>query len=143
MPHYPVRVGFLGEQLAVAGLTAAVLGNADGAAPARHAALIAMDPAGQVPLATWAAVLTADPLFPYGLRTDPAAPLRRGGAAWPAALVVLDFGDLARLDHYAAARAGAPRPRLDAALKSDQLLAGLLTLADEGTMLLLVAPLPP
>ena len=145
--NYPVRVGFLGEQLAVAGLTAAVRGNADGAAPARHAALIAMDPAGQVPLGdVGAAVLTADPLFPYGLRTDPAAATAAVAAQLgSAALVVLDFGDLARLDHYWPQLAPERRaPALDAALKNlDQLLAGLLTLVDEGTMLLLVAPSPP
>ena len=144
--NYPVRVGFLGEQLAAAGLNAAVLGNADGAAPARHAALIAMDPAGQVPLGdVGAAVLTADPLFPYGLRTDPAAAAAAVAAQLSsAALVVLDYGDLARLDHYWPRLAPERRgPALDAALKNlDRLLAGLLPLVDEGTMLLVVTPSP-
>ncbi|MEW5784084.1 MAG: hypothetical protein AB1767_03195 [Bacillota bacterium] len=144
---YPVTVGRLGQLLSDAGLTAAVVGNADTTAPGRGAVMIAMDRAGQVPLGTvGSSVLVEDPLFPFGKRADPVKTAAATGVYLERAhLVVVDFGDFSRLDQYWTQLAPAQRLAVfSAAMENlDQLLAGLLPLVKDNTVLVMVTPSTP
>jgi len=99
---YPVTVGLLGELLKEKGFTAAVWGNADGAAPNRSAVMVAMDSGGEVSDgAVGEELLQEDALYPYGVRTDVsrlAAAVIENFAA--ADLHLVEFGDSSRLDDY-------------------------------------------
>lgn len=142
---YPVTVGLLGEMLKAEGLTAAVWGNADGAAPNRSAVMIAMDSGGAVPVgAVGEELLRREPLYPYGRRTDAAALAAAVAENFDAAdLHVVEFGDSSRLDEYwpcLAPERGAELFR--AAMENlDALLGGLQPLfRGESCALLLVSP---
>ncbi len=142
---YPVTVGLLGAMLQEKGLTAAVWGNADGAAPNRSAVMTAMDSGGEVSAgAVGEELLREDPLYPYGVRTD----MSRLAAAVAehidaADLHLVEFGDSSRLDdywpHLTPARGEALfRMTME---NLDRLLGELQLLVDgEGTSLLLVTP---
>ena len=80
----------------------AVFGNGDHELPDRSAVLIAMDRQGEVPQGQiGSGILKEDPLFPYGWRTDISKLFQLVTEALPTtALIVLDFGDFARLDQY-------------------------------------------
>lgn len=101
----PDRVvpGLLGQALRDAGRQTAVIGNADlHDAFRRHGALIAMDAAGRVGLGTVGrGTLAEDPEWPFGWRTDYDAVWDAFLAVAPhAGLIVIELGDLARLDAY-------------------------------------------
>ena len=144
---YPVTVGLLGRLLEEENMTAAVVGNADAAGPGRGAVMIAMNPAGEVPLGDVDSdILVEDPHFPYGRRTDPvklvSAVREYLGESH---LVVVEFGDFSRLDQYWTQLAPAQRTAFLAATMArlDLLLEGLLPLVDESTILVMVTPSPP
>lgn len=91
----------LGEALRAAGKAAAVLGNADvPGAPRRLAPLLVMSEDGIVPFGELAgAVVAPDPASPAGWRTEPAAAVREVTRFLARAdVVVVEFGDLARLE---------------------------------------------
>ncbi len=145
--NYPVTIGNLGQQLAERSLVTAVFGNADHDLPNRSAVLIAMDQQGEVDLGRVdRGILREDPLFPYGHRTDIhklsqcVAEVQSG-----ASLIVVEFGDFARLDQYW----GQLSPQRQQALleqtmgELDLLLADLSALVKGGTVLALVTPTPP
>src|SRR5690606_19124492 len=95
--------GLLGQALRDAGRQTAVIGNADlHDAFRRHGALIAMDAAGRVGLGTVGrGTLAEDPEWPFGWRTDYDAVWDAFLAVAPhASLIVIELGDLARLDAY-------------------------------------------
>ncbi len=99
---YPVTVGLLGEMLKEKGLSAAVWGNADAAAPNRSAVMIAMDSGGAVPAgAVGEELLREAVLYPYGRRTAAEALAAAVAENFAAAdLHVVEFGDSSRLDDY-------------------------------------------
>jgi len=96
---YAAHPGALGEALRAAGLTTAVFGNADWLGTARRpAALLAMDRRGYVDAGdVGRGLLTVDPVFPGVLRTD-YEKLWQAFSRSSQDLVVLDLGDLSRLD---------------------------------------------
>ncbi|MDI6907184.1 MAG: hypothetical protein QMC81_06845 [Thermoanaerobacterales bacterium] len=96
---YTVRPGALGSALHAAGLRTAVFGNADWLGVARRpAALLAMDQRGYVDAGdVGRSLLTVDPAFPGILRTD-YDKLWQAFQGSDQDMVVLDLGDLSRLD---------------------------------------------
>lgn len=98
-----VTPGALGQALADAGVSAALIGNADEHDERRHAALIAMDAHGRVPYGTVGlGTLVDDPLWPFQRRTDYEAIWNEFVRIYDGAdFIVIELGDLARLDAYA------------------------------------------
>ncbi|OUM97650.1 MAG: hypothetical protein BAA04_06470 [Firmicutes bacterium ZCTH02-B6] len=95
--------GLLGQAVRDAGMQTAVIGNADlHDAFRRHGTLVAMDGSGRVGLGTIGrGTLADDPEWPFGWRTDYEAVWEAFLAAAPhAGLIVVDLGDVARLDAY-------------------------------------------
>ena len=144
---YPVNVGYLGQQLADRGLAVAVFGNGDHELPDRSAVLIAMDRQGEVPQGQiGSGILKEDPLFPYGWRTDIGKLFQLVTEALPTtALIVLDFGDFARLDQYWERLSPVRQQNLleETMGELELLLADLESRVGGGTALILVAPTPP
>jgi len=99
-----VAPGALGEAVRSAGGQTAVIGNADlHDSFRRHGVLLAMDARGAVGLgAVGRATLVQDPEWPFAWRTDYDALWDAFLAAADGAnLIVIELGDLARLDAYA------------------------------------------
>ncbi|MDO8684608.1 MAG: hypothetical protein Q7N50_14170 [Armatimonadota bacterium] len=144
----PSVPGALGEALRRSGRRVAVFGNSDvDENPLRPAVTIAMDASGIVPEgAVGSSLLIDEPLSPTGKITNVPLLLRlAAGAAKRADLIVIDFGDTARLEEY--------RPRLadeahslylrDSVLHLDRLISGLLEIANKrNSSVILVSPLP-
>ncbi|HOP69296.1 MAG: hypothetical protein WBK48_05430 [Dethiobacteria bacterium] len=146
--NYPVQVGLLGRVMAEHGLTVAVLGNADAGAPGRGAVLIGMDHRGQVPRGrVGEEILLSDPRFPFGKRSHIPALVEEAHRFLEegAALVIVDFGDLCRLDVSWPELAPRQRRLLlkETMARLDLLLERLLSLLEEGDALMLVVPSPP
>lgn len=100
---YPVVPGLLGETLRAAGRRTAVIGNADGQYFSREAVAMLADSNGQVALGeVGRTVLKMDNSFPFGLRIDREAVLAIFKEVWEEAadVVLVDWGDTARLDEY-------------------------------------------
>lgn len=95
--------GLLGSLVRTAGVSVAVYGNADvDGTPRRYGVLVAMDTAGRVDHGdVGERTLVHDAEWPFGLRTDYAYLLdRAAGHFGTSTLVVLDLGDLARLEAF-------------------------------------------
>lgn len=94
------EVGVIGRTLRETGMTTAVIGNADWDGESRrHAATIAMDQNGLVDMGhVGRDLLIRDPDFPGEYRTDYDQLLERFRACAEADLIVIETGDLARLD---------------------------------------------
>ncbi|MGQ9780028.1 MAG: hypothetical protein ACUVRM_09165 [Bacillota bacterium] len=97
------RPGLLGDSLHGAGLLTCVLGNADTPeGPGRYAVALAMDGRGIVDLGeVGPGLLSPDPTWPFGLRTDYealATAFKRYRSR--AALLVVELGDTSRVDLY-------------------------------------------
>src|SRR5690606_30125003 len=108
--------GALGESVRAAGGETAVIGNSDlPDAFRRFGTLIAMDTRGTVGLGSVGRVtLAEDPLWPFGWRTDYDAVWERFAAVAPEArLIVIELGDLARLDAHGPLLAPARRRELE------------------------------
>lgn len=144
---YPVKVGYLGHLLEEAGLTAAVLGNADGVGFARSAVMVAMNRYGEVPLGSVGDnILESDYRSPYGKHINPGALVSFTSIFLDEAeLVVIDFGDLARLDRYWPQLNRSVRESLlqETISRLDEVIDGLLPMAGRGTLLMLATPSPP
>ncbi len=108
---YDPKIGALGDSLAKAGLSRAVVANGDGAQPViddpllpyqRAAVNALMDSQGRVPAGTVSdALLEPDPHAAFGVRTDNDAAYRAFSDAWSKGGVVLVEGsDLQRADQY-------------------------------------------
>jgi hypothetical protein len=152
--HVSSTPGALGDALAAAGLSTAVVNNADSVAddgtpvPYRPAAMAAIDGAGAV--ATGEVdhddLLVADPAEPYGLRADVDGYLAATSAALDRAdLVVVDLGDMNRAAWHArlAEPEVAEGDRQRALARVDEYLAGLVPQLDRDTLLLVVGVRPP
>ena len=102
---YAASPGALGSALRNAGLTTAVIGNADLPGEMhREAAAVAMDESGIVDFGAvgFTRFTEADRKAPYGMRTNGAELLRELDAVLPKArFIVIDFGDTFRADSYA------------------------------------------
>ena len=100
--QHPVRPGLLGDTLREGGKVAAVIGNADSVGLAREAVAMLADSTGDVALGDVSkAILKRDDLFPFGWRTDREKVWQNFEAIYPVADVVLvDWGDFARLQEY-------------------------------------------
>lgn len=143
----------LGPMLSEAGLRAAAIGNADTFAGGVHerrrfGALLAADADGLVAYGDVGdAVLMYDPEWPFGWRTDyDATWLALQSVYHQADFVVVELGDLARLDAYAEwiPSEHAQRLRRDTLQRIDQLVGRLLRWPPaSGATLLLVSPSPP
>jgi hypothetical protein len=151
--------GRLGDLLAEAGVSRAVIANADAAegfvsdepppdgASARGAATVLMGSDGIVPGGTVGrGLLEDDPLAPFGRQLDHDAVLGAFDTAWATAgrsVVLVEASDLSRAAAYAAR--STPRQgralRADALERTDQLLADLLARTDpERDAVLVVSP---
>jgi hypothetical protein len=131
------EVGALGDALADAGWSRAVIANADGVEPEtdtprfrRDAAAAVMNAAGTVPDGLVDdTLLEPDPNAPYGVRMNIATALDAFEAAWtPHSLVLVEASDLVRADAYRPLATSDQRDvMLDAALtRADELTAAIL-----------------
>lgn len=145
--RYTVVPGLLGGTLRSFGKVAAVLGNADGQSYSREAAVMLADQAGQIALGDVSrALLRKDPLYPYGLRLDPAELWAAFVAVFEQADVVLvDWGDTVRLDEYSpllsAESAGKLRGKMFAEVA--YFLERMTAIMGREDVLLLFSPTPP
>jgi hypothetical protein len=152
--HLSSGPGALGEALTQAGLTAAVVNNADSVASDgsdvayRPAAMAVIDEGGSVGTGTVIAeqLLTADPAEPYGVRADIGGYLAATTAAMEQAeLVVVDLGDINRAAWYRQLSSGeaAEAAGRRALRRVDDFLARLVPELDPRTLLLVVGVRPP
>lgn len=156
-PRTPMP-GALGQALSAAGRNTAVIGNsdtfaaaADGAlswSPRRHGALLAMDVHGRIPAGDVSrALLSEDPNWPFGARTDYEATWQAFVSAYDEAdLIVVELGDLARLDAYAdwLPENVVRTLRQQTMRRIDEFVGRLLQWSPaSGQLLLLVTPSPP
>lgn len=145
---YPAQVGAIGAALHAEGLVTGVLGNADWAGmPRRPAVTIAMDDRGLVDRGIVGdRILTADPLFPGRLRTDYEALFVAFRDLNDVDFLVIDLGDLSRLDE--ARQLVLPEPLADLRAATLVRSAGFIDRVrqelDPGRdLLLVVSPTPP
>ena len=138
---YGAQPGALGDELAKAGYSRAVIANADGLQPdtppsgaeqyVRPAVGALMGGDGRVPEGSvGTSLLQSDPGAPYGVRLDAAAVERAFAAAWRARSVVLVEGsDLVRADRYFpfASAVQSERQRRRATEWTDRIVARLFT----------------
>lgn len=153
--HLPSQPGALGQALLRAGREAAVVGNADIAAPRlprrpvllRPAAVAAMDAGGWVGTgAVGRHLLAEDTRAPFGVRADPAVLLDEVDTALERAdLVVVDPGDMDRAAEFAAVStpAAAAEARRHALASTDRLLGEVARRAGPDSLLLVVSVVPP
>jgi hypothetical protein len=154
---YDAEPGALGDALANAGFSRAVIANGDGTEPdsppqgapayLRQAVGALMDGEGRVPGgAVGPELLQRDPDAPYGVRFDPAAVERAFTGWWRHHSVVLvEASDLVRADRYDSFvtpfHRGVERTR--AIQRSDQLVARMLKHVDfSRDAVIVVAPVP-
>ncbi|GAV23438.1 hypothetical protein [Carboxydothermus pertinax] len=100
---YPFKIGLLGEELKKLGINIMVIGNADtGQEYHREITLLTMDKTGITPLGLVSReVLKKDPDFPGGVRSDYEKIFSFISNNWAKAdLVVIETGDLARLEYF-------------------------------------------
>jgi hypothetical protein len=152
--HISSTPGALGAALTAAGLSTAVVNNADSVAtdgtpvPYRPAAMSVIDATGGVGTGAVESdgLLVVDPAEPFGLRADVDGYLAATSAALDRAdLVVVDMGDMNRAAWHArlASSEVAEGDRSRALGRVDEYLAGLVPRLDRRTLLLVVGVRPP
>jgi hypothetical protein len=140
---FDAKIGELGDTLASAGWSRAVIANADGTEPDspvsapryhRTAVTALMGADGTVPGgAVGSELLRKDPTAPYGVRTDEAAVERAFRRVWQDKSVVLvEASDLVRADAYRGYQTSAQRSAMLEAVirRTDALVGSLLTRVD-------------
>jgi hypothetical protein len=152
---YDAEIGALGDALAGAGWTRAVIANGDGQdveeVPGgyyrRQAVTALMGNEGRVPAgAVGPELLTADPAAPFGLRYDNEAVLSAFRPVWKDRSVVLvEASDLVRADAYRQYAAPEQRDRLFARAlrRTDALIGALLREVDPRTDAVMVVGATP
>jgi hypothetical protein len=155
---YGADVGLLGDQLAAAKISRAVIANGDGTDPAsvatrlppyRRAAVAAlMTSAGRVPGGQVdPSLLEPDPTAAFGLRLDPTRVLDAFSAAWkPRSVVLVEGSDLVRADLAAgfASEDQAVAIRARALRDTDRLVGRLLQHVDpRRDAVVVIGPVPP
>lgn len=146
-PNY--ILGKIGEVAKQSGVKISLVGNADTDRPLRHAALIAMDGKGNIPMGNVGRdLLLRDPAFPWGYRTNPEKLLEYSLKALATSdLVFIDFGDTTRVDE-AALRNKINKPdfqtmKAKAVKYADSFLGELMRkTADDNTVLMIISPTP-
>jgi hypothetical protein len=142
---YRVELGALGTSFLEAGEGVRVLGNSSGSSDYHWGALTAMDSFGRI----WQGeidteFLTADPRYPFGVRTDYA---QLAQAVWDAEerLIVVDLGDPFRCDLYQEYLLPEQRETVRAVMVGEAagFVEGLSRERPEGTVLILISPHPP
>ena len=153
--HLPSQPGALGEALREAGRTAAVVGNADIAAPRLPRRPVLLRPAASAVMnaAGWVGggqvgrgLLTKDPAAPFGVRSDPLAIRTAVRAALAEAdVVVVDPGDMDRAAEFAAVATApaAAAARRNALASTDRMLGEVLLAAGPAALVLVVSVAPP
>lgn len=142
---YPLEPGALGGHLAARGIAATVLGNADlPDAPLRPAALVVLDTSGRARSGIVGGEMTRrDPAFPFGLRTDREALLRRVEESLERyRFIVVETGDAFRYARYEAetlpgARSGMRKRVMESV---DSIVSGCLDLLPAGWRLVVASP---
>lgn len=126
----PAMPGLLGERLQLAGVATGIFGNSDlSRVQLRSGALTLMDAKGRLP---WGKVgenvLVEDPMAPGGFRTDPEAVLDGWRAVPSPGVVLLEWGDLLRLQEEGGKYESAVRDRArrDVLERLDELLGQLM-----------------
>lgn len=149
---YGAAPGALASSLAAAGHLSAAVGNADtglvDAAPQREVALAGMDREGQVAVGNVSSsLLVADPLAPFGVRTDVEAMLASVDQGWDRADVqFVEMSDLERAEEARAQSTSAQGDaQFDSALaQSDAAFGRLLSTMDpRRDLIMAVAPTAP
>ncbi len=151
---YGTVPGSLGQALADAGRTAAVVGNADeslsGDLPTinRQVALAAVDESGRVPVGNVSHdILMKDPAAPFGVRDDPVKKVDAARQAWRAAdFLVFEMSDLYRVEAYRveASDLAIEQARNAALERADAMLGELLKLVDlDRDRVIVVGPTSP
>ncbi len=142
---YPLKPGALGGHLAARGIAATVLGNADlPDAPLRPAALFVLDTTGRARSGIVGGEMTRrDPAFPFGLRTDREALLRRvKESLGQNRFIVVETGDAFRYARYDAETLPTARPGMRKRVMEsvDSIVSGCLSLLPAGWRLVVASP---
>jgi hypothetical protein len=154
---YGAEPGSLGDELATAGISRAVIANGDGTDPStpdtrstpwRRAAVAAlMTSAGKVPAGRVdAGLLRVDSTAPFGVRLDPDRVERAFADAWtPGSVVLVEGSDLVRADIQSkfASDDQAVKMRARALEDTDRILGRLLAHVDADDMVMVIGPAPP
>jgi hypothetical protein len=154
---YGAEPGLLGDQLAQAGVSRAVIANGDGTDPStpdtrstpwRRAAVAAlMTSAGKVPGGRVDdGLLRQDPAAPFGVRLDPDRVERAFTDAWkPGSVVLVEGSDLVRADIQArfASDEQAVKMRARALAETDRIVGRLLDHVEPADMVMVIGPSPP
>jgi hypothetical protein len=154
---YGAEPGLLGDELAQAGVSRAVIANGDGTDPStpdtrstpwRRAAVAAlMTGAGKVPGGRVDdSLLRQDSAAPFGVRLDPDRVERAFDDAWqPGSVVLVEGSDLVRADIQArfASDEQAIKMRARALEDTDRIVGRLLDHVESGDMVMVVGPTPP
>lgn len=144
---YKVVPGLLGESLAREGKNVAVFGNADRDMPSRPAVMVAMDKEGAVPHGNVSReMLIDDPMAPFGIRLDGSAMAEAvSDYIDDVALLVVDWGDPARIDEINKQFAGERRRELmeQTFQELDLLLGSFHGLTGPSNLFILAVPSPP
>jgi hypothetical protein len=142
---YHARPGLLGELLGRGGIGIAVYGNSDTAdRPRRHAPLMLMDESGRVPQGRIGeSMLLADSARPSSVRVNTAEMLRLWEATDSPAVVLLEWGDLYRLEAEQSRYEASQAEKVRAMLLSewDGLLGELAARLRPGDSLWVLSPL--
>lgn len=145
--QHPVRPGLLGETLRAGQKVTAVIGNADGQGYGREAVAFLADSDGQVALGDVSRnILRRDAFFPFGWRMDREKVWERFDELYPRADVILvDWGDTARLDEYRSLLRNQVAVDLEESVFADVawFLAQLSGRLQPDDILALISPLPP
>jgi hypothetical protein len=143
---YPSLLGALGESLKAGGYHTAVLGNADTDREGRQAVTVAMDAEGAVTYGNVGSnLLREDGGFPFGHRSDAGAYLEAFEVVCKkASLIVVEWGDTARLESYLGRLPEQRRGELlESSLRElDIFLSGLKPYFHRGVKLFFVVPSP-
>ena len=154
---YGAEVGLLGDELAKAGVSRAVIANGDGSDPStpetryspwrRSAVAGRMTSDGKVPGGRVDdGLLQQDASVPFGVRLDADRVVRAFSDAWtPGSVVLVEGSDLVRADLAAryASDDQAVKIRAHALERTDQLVGRLLAHVDPADAVIVVGPAPP
>ena len=145
--NHPAQPGLLGDCLHAAGKKTAVIGNADANQINREAAAMLADSRGEIDFGqVGTAVLTSEPMFPYGVRLHKELVWQTFQELYAKSDVLLiDWGDTARLDNYRTQLREQVAKQLEQAVFRDVvwLLERLTAALQQDDVLLLVAAVPP
>jgi hypothetical protein len=143
---YTVQPGLLGDALRESGKVTAVLGNTDGAGPGREAVLFLADGSGTVSAGEVSrAILQRNNWYPFGWKTDREKMWAKFQELYSEADVLLvDWGDFARLDEYRPLLAEKTVQKLEQEIFGDVswFLTRVFAMMSPEDLLLIISPVP-